>query len=796
MRTMFVVGFLLLVGIPAVAQETRSTISGTVRDEQGVIPVRPSRSRTSAPASLNSSLPTPADTSKRRLLNAGTYEVVVEMTGFKTLRRTGVTLSSGQTLSVPLTLEIGTIAEEITVTGEAPLLEVTTLRQGTGAGREENRGAAASVEHAGAVCAVRTRHDGQGRDSLRRPGIRRRAHDQCHTSRRRWRRRLVDRRRHQQRRQPADVHLTEHGHGAGDARRVDELHREHRPRHRCRYLDDDQSRYQYPTRHGEPPGTWTNKFNPPNRFQQVVFDRDPRAGTAYEEGASNNLSMTFGGPVHIPGVINGTNKFFTFVNYSYGHDDFNGKSANPNRTLPRSDPGHNHLAGDFSDLLLLPNPAQYQIYDPLTTRPDPARPGHVIRDPFPGNRIPADRITNPLYKLYTGFLPAPNTNPTAANQQPLNNYYDTGQPDPLRSHVFGVRLDYNHSDRNRFFGRVSGSNFTEGAGDWTYESTPGLHALSRVRKTRAGTGTWTRVSGDTVIDGQLGANRFLETDQRLGLKDFTPSGIGLPAYMDQFCQSRGDFGGVTPCQLPRINFGGNNLNGNFYQVLGDNSGTFDQGTHYQGQLNLSQVRGSHTLRAGVDFRRHERFRNFPGNASGNFTFDNTYTRKADDTTESPAANLGLGWAAFMLGIPTRVEAEMTASSLISNHWVGSFFQDTWRVSESVTLNFGLRHEYETGLRETNDQMLIGFDPNADVAIAQLAEAAYAQESDSATCTERLRRARRNRLRRRSGPDGPELGRTIDVDAARLWFLVDERADRAQGRLRHVLRRAECHELHA
>ena len=160
--------------------------------------------------------------------------------------------------------------------------------------------------------------------------------------------------------------------------------------------------------------------------------------------------------------------------------------------------------------------------------------------------------------------------------------------------------------------------------------------------------------------------------------------------------------------------------------IGDNSGTFDQGTHYQGQLNLTQVRGSHTLRAGTDFRRHERFRNFPGNASGNFIFDNTYTRKADDTTEAPAANLGLPWAAFMLGIPTRVEAEMTASSLISNHWVGTFFQDTWRVSENVTLNFGLRHEYETGLREKNDQMLVGFDPNADVAIAQLAEAAYAR----------------------------------------------------------------------
>ena len=274
----------------------------------------------------------------------------------------------------------------------------------------------------------------------------------------------------------------------------------------------------------------------------------------------------------------------------------------------------------------------------------------MIRTPFPNNIIPADRIVNPLYNLYKGFLPSANQNPTASNQQPLNNFYDVAQPDPLRSHVYGVRIDFNHSDKNRFFGRASGSHFTEGAGDWTYASARDLHSLYRVRKTWAGTGNWTRVTGRY-------RDRQPDRCEPLPRDGSAPRAEGIHAQRDRITHLHGrvlrvswSFGGVTACQLPRINFGGNNSN--FYQVLADNSGTFDQGTHYQGQVNVSQVRGAHTLRGGADYRRHERFRNFPGNASGNFTFDNTYTRQADDTTG--ASNLGLPWAAFMLGIPPRL----------------------------------------------------------------------------------------------------------------------------------------------
>jgi hypothetical protein len=721
MRTIVIVALLLLVGIPAVAQETRSTISGTVRDEQGVIPgaaVRVTNVGTGVSQQLTTNS---SGYFEARLLNAGSYEVTVEMTGFKTLRRTGITLASGQQLSLQFLLELGTLAETITVTGEAPLLETTTLRQGLVL--DERKIAELPVQSNMPVLLARFApgmfangqipYAGQGFvggptnnarplgnvggnewtiDGATNGGVGRMMATSPNTD-------MIQEMRVESTNFTASI-----GHGTGVG--VSMMTR----------AGTNTSRgtvnHQY----------WTNKFNAPNRFQKAIFDRDPRTKEAYEDGLSHNLSLTYGGPIQIPNVVDGRNKLFMFLNYSMGRDDFPGKAANANRTIPRNDPGHNHRAGDFSDLLLLPNPAQYQIYDPLTTRPDPNRPGHVIRDPFPNNIIPADRIVNPLYNLYTGFLPNPNQNPTAANQQPINNYYDAAQPEPLRSHVWGARVDYNHSERNRFFGRAAGSWFTEGFGDWTYESAPGLHVANRFRKTWTYTGTWTRVAGETVFDGQLSANRFTEHDRWFGLREYTPSSVGLPSYMDEFCQTRGEFGGVSSCGLPRVQIAGYQ---SFADGTGGGSGYLDQGTNYQGQLTMTQVRGSHTVRAGADFRRHERVRDFPGRASGNFIFNNEYTRKADDTTLSPAANLGLSWAAFMLGMPSAIEQDMNARSIVTSPYLGTFFEDTWRVSDNVTLNFGLRYEYEDGIRERSDQMLVGFDPNAAVSIAPLAEAAYA-----------------------------------------------------------------------
>jgi hypothetical protein len=56
----------------------------------------------------------------------------------------------------------------------------------------------------------------------------------------------------------------------------------------------------------------------------------------------------------------------------------------------------------------------------------------------------------------------------------------------------------------------------------------------------------------------------------------------------------------------------------------------------------------------------------------------------------------------------------------------TFFQDTWRAASNLTLNFGLRYEYEGGIKEAQDRWLTEFDPNARLAITDLAQAAYAR----------------------------------------------------------------------
>ena len=225
-----------------------------------------------------------------------------------------------------------------------------------------------------------------------------------------------------------------------------------------------------------------------------------------------------------------------------------------------------------------------------------------------------------MYQHYVDFLPKPNSNPIDPRQEPTNNYLVRTYTDPIQSQIYGARLDYNHSNSHRFFGRWSGSYFTEGLDDWTYQSV-GIHSEDMKRTTNAGTGNWTWVkSSSTVIDAQLSANTFHEGGERKTLAEMRSSDVGLPAYLDEKCaasdaartgSSRG-----SSCALPRVEIAG-------YQTFGDNAAEGYDTTNLQVTANMTHVRANHTLKFGTDMRRHSRTGFLPGASQGLYSFDPT-----------------------------------------------------------------------------------------------------------------------------------------------------------------------------
>src|ERR1044071_8485587 len=115
-------GVCLLAGLGsplvAAAQEIRGKISGTVRDNAGVVPGA-SITITNTDTNISQNLTTnESGYYEAPLLNPGTYSVTVQMAGFKAVKRDAIALGVGEQLSVPFTIEVGEITETIVVKAE------------------------------------------------------------------------------------------------------------------------------------------------------------------------------------------------------------------------------------------------------------------------------------------------------------------------------------------------------------------------------------------------------------------------------------------------------------------------------------------------------------------------------------------------------------------------------------------------------------------------------------------------------------------------------------------------------
>lgn len=703
------------------AQETRSMLFGRVLDPQGSAVVGASVVVRNADTNIAHAFKSnDSGYYEANLLQPGNYAIDAEAPGFKHLARKGVTLPVSSRLEVDLKLEIGGVTETVSVTADAPLLETNAVTSG----RVLDNKTIMELPVMGNSVITLVRMT---------PGI-----------------------------QTGGVnnYLALHSNQGGSDYQVDgnvggnswtlDGSPNMGPSRRVAYLPytDAVAEFKVETNNfdaavGQSSGaaitmisksgtnalhgtaTWQHwqqrwqgtPFFTKQQYYSRINAAEAAGNRALAEsirntdkqptGRSNNWGASGGGPVWIPKVYNGKNRLFWFFTYNAFKDIKTEDPSTFNRTVPTA----NARNGDFSELLSLPNPNQYIVYDPISVTADPARATHFIRTPFAGNVVPKNRFVNPSYDAITKLFPLPNVQ-IPPGQQPVNNYLASKTAFNWNYRAFSNRIDYQISDKLRMLGRWSYNNFSpEDRGDWTYETARGLNVGGLVRNNKGGNVdiVYTQ-SSSWVWDLNVGLNQFREGNIQPYALSFKPSDINLPKYLDDKAGA-----GHT---LPLMNISG------YSQISPSGISNWTRYRIFTAKLGVTRVSGRHTLQAAFDNRYSFRTAEPSGNTSGNFVFGNNYTRR-DDDGNTAASNLGLAWADFALGIPNSIGIQTLDSYAMMTPYYGAFVQDSWRVSSKLTLNLGLRMEYERGSTERYNRFIAGFDPTLTLPITAAAQAAYA-----------------------------------------------------------------------
>jgi len=689
------------------AQESRGTISGTVTDPKGaVVPGATIIVTNTATNTSRTTISNDVGYYEAPFLDPGTYTIRAELPGFKKYQHQGVTLNVASKISINIQMELGAVEQTVTVTGEAPLLDTNSASSGRVIDSKLIDSLPFSDLNPFALTGMASGMQWTGQPEYRRP------FDNGGTS----------------------SFTTSGGVGqneytidgapvTGTGRRVgyvppadsiQEFILQTSPfdasvGHTSGAVVNVMSRTGTNAFHGTLYDQhWQQRWNATPHFTRLGWESNVASGKISRDtpkqapGRSNQFGATVGGPVRLPWIYNGKDKFFFFFSYNGIYQSKAETTDSINRTVPKMA----WRNGDFSDLLAL-DPVKYQIYDPRTAR---LVGGRVVHDPFPGNKgIP---ILNPMYKYYVNLYPKPNDVPGLVTAEGINNYYASAMPKNEKFNSILNRMDYNFNEKHRINGKWYWNHRLADEYDWTYETIRGLmqNGLTRINKGGSGDYTWT-INNANVFQLSVNYTRFNEGSQRNVPNSYKPSDVGLPAYLDQ---KAGDLH-----LFPRLDFS------NMEDISQDYATITIRGTTYEAKASMNTIWGKHSLKYGYSERRYTAATSGPGYTSGQFTFNNSYMRSND--ADSNASNTGLEWASFMMGIPS---GGISIDSNDTGYWVtpyrALYFQDDWRVTRKLTVNLGLRYEHEGGISERYNRAIeIGFLPDAQLPITNYVQAAYA-----------------------------------------------------------------------
>ena len=688
LHTLGICALLVFGGATAAApQQFTGGLRGAVRDANGVIPgvtvtltnegtAIARETSTNAEGQYNFSAVTP-----------GSYSVKAMLQGFKTYENKGIRIGTQTFITLDILLEVGSIEESITVTGQAPLIETSNASVGESLGREllESLPAPGRAAFLIAITVPTVMPVGDPQFN--------RQQDQTNASRIslggggvRANNYLVD-----------GVSITELTGRAVLNPTIEAI---------------DEVKVQVHTYDADMGRTGGGVFNTAaksgtNQYRGTAFYQgrpvwgqsenyfNAVAGLSKEQtGLANARFHTYGGGIGGPIWRNRT--FFWTATEGY--------RSTTTRNVQETWPSLKQRTGDFSTTTIGGQPVR--IFNPwcrsgVASARCPATGTGSIETggEFTGAVIPR---THPAasqvgFNVVNAF-PTMDTrgNPIGPNEDNLNNVSTTGSIRD-KADMISFKAEHKFTDTWSLSGLYIYNTTTEPA----TESMPASHAymdgaydLLQRRPHMLVINNTNILNDTTIVTLRYGWTTWMDQTDKVPFTAGLASLGFSPNFVNAIHQDGRDL-------FPDINF-------DEVRDVGLSPGSRRRWTGpYSVNGALSKLWGNHTIKTGADVRRLGIRTTTFGENAGDFTFTRAFTSRAG------VANSGHELASALLGLPRagRVDFDRGEFEWYTRYW-GAYVQDDWRVSSNFTLNFGVRFEGEDGLREVQNRQTVAFDRTA------------------------------------------------------------------------------------